>query len=230
MERSLVTNYTPTKFQKIEFFLGIINRMLIGFVTIYVTFLSLRSLKNGDVPWHALLCTIGFKLLMTEGILSYYKGNSTTYNWFRREKVILHITLQLLGSLFGITGMIFRMTIDKFHFTTLHGKLGLVAFVLCLISLLCGLSALYSTRMKKYLQPFFSKTIHGLLGILTYAVGIVCLIYGYDTNVFGLMSQLEGDSLKSTILILKLATIGSLIITIYGPLGTAIYKLWNYLR
>ncbi|XP_055913515.1 transmembrane reductase CYB561D2-like [Eupeodes corollae] len=197
--------------------------MLIGFVTIYITCLCLQRLKYGDVPWHALLCTIGFNFLMAEGILTYYKGNSVTHTWFRQEKVILHITLQLLGSILGIAGIIIRMNFDKVHFTTLHGKLGFAAFLLCLVNLILGLSAIFSAKLKNYIYPLFNKSIHGILGLLSYTTAIVSLIYGLNTYVFGRISpplEINHSSANNVVFILKIATVASLMMTIYGPFIT----------
>lgn len=49
---------TLTLTQKLEFVLTLVNRLLIGFVTVYLCWMSLR-LDSKDIPWHAVFCTLG---------------------------------------------------------------------------------------------------------------------------------------------------------------------------
>lgn len=47
-----------TKCQLFEFCLVSLNRLMIGFVTIYMCWMCLR-VEFQDIPFHAVLCTIG---------------------------------------------------------------------------------------------------------------------------------------------------------------------------
>lgn len=53
-----ITHNILTKCEIFEFILISINRLLIGFVTLYMCWMCLR-LKKEDIPFHAVLCTIG---------------------------------------------------------------------------------------------------------------------------------------------------------------------------
>lgn len=52
------TKKSITKCQIFEFVLISVNRLLIGFITIYMCWMCLR-LKYTDIPFHAVLCTLG---------------------------------------------------------------------------------------------------------------------------------------------------------------------------
>ena len=52
------TTKSITKCQIFEFVLISVNRLLIGFITIYMCWMCLR-LQYTDIPFHAVLCTLG---------------------------------------------------------------------------------------------------------------------------------------------------------------------------
>lgn len=54
----IVKNHTPSKCQILEFILVSLNRLLIGFVAIYMCWMCLR-LNYRDIPFHAVFCTLG---------------------------------------------------------------------------------------------------------------------------------------------------------------------------
>ncbi|XP_075149634.1 uncharacterized protein LOC142223667 [Haematobia irritans] len=216
----------PTKFQITEFFLVSINRLLIGFVTIYMCWMCLR-LEFPDIPFHAVFCTIGFVCLMSEGLMAHYRGNAWTKLCNRVEKTQTHWILQLLSSIIGLVGVGIKICIEDIHFHTTHGVVGLVASILLLLGLMSGLSALYANEMKNCLQPLFNKAFHNVWGLVTYTVVMFSMYTAYDTDIF-IEHSLDAATYDDFKWLIQMSIMTIWMLTIYGPLWCLIYtKLWN---
>ncbi|KAM7351968.1 uncharacterized protein ACRADG_004657 [Cochliomyia hominivorax] len=222
----VIKNQTPTKCQIIEFIFVSINRLLIGFVTIYMCWMCLR-LNYEEIPFHAVLCTLGFVCLMSEGLLSHYRGNAWTLLCFRTEKSCTHWILQLTGSMVGLFGIGIKMYIEEVHFHTVHGLVGLATSALLVLSLLSGLSALYANEMKLCIQPLFNKAFHNIWGLLTFTMAMLSMYTAYETEIF-LQHSLDAANYKDFKWLIQGCIIIIWLLTSYGPLWCLIYtKLWR---
>ncbi|XP_004534463.1 cytochrome b561 domain-containing protein 2 [Ceratitis capitata] len=208
--------------QKLEFVLTLINRMLIGFITIYLCWMSLR-LDRADIPWHAVLCTLGFLVLMSEGLMAYYRGNVWTQVCQRPEKARLHWLLQLSGSIIGIIGIMIKICLEEVHFHTRHGIIGLATMIILFISLLSGLSSLYATELKSRLQPRFNKTSHNIIGLITFTLSMASMYYSFETQLFNDFS-LDASTYLDFRLLLEITTIIIFVLTAYGPVWCLLYS------
>uniref|UniRef100_A0A1I8QCY6 ascorbate ferrireductase (transmembrane) n=1 Tax=Stomoxys calcitrans TaxID=35570 RepID=A0A1I8QCY6_STOCA len=210
--------------QRIEYLLNVINRICIGFVTIYMSWMCLRMGLAGTAL-HAWLVTIGFSFLMAEAIMCHYNHNVLTFNYRRTTKTTMHWMLQSLGGACGIAGVLIKCIQKGFLLQSTHGKLGFAAFILCCISMLSGLAALYSVRVKKFLSPLLNKTFHNVLGIATFAVALVAHFYGYNTGFFSRKSP----SNDFTIL-MKVLTLMTLCLSSWGPLKSLLHKMRSIIK
>lgn len=100
-----------------------LNHILVGFVSIYMTYGAFKT-GYSILTLHAILCALGYQLLMAEGILALAPGNVWSYFFTRRTKTILHWVLQALGAIFALTGMIVEYRNRNRHFRSIHAKLG----------------------------------------------------------------------------------------------------------
>lgn len=116
----------------LEIFLNTVNHCLIAITTFYLTWYCIKSGFSSQVSYHALLTTIGYQLLMSEGILVLYKQNSYTFNVDSRgQKTTMHWVLLALGSLLAVVGMAIEMIskqrAGRLHFHSTHSLWGELA-------------------------------------------------------------------------------------------------------
>ncbi|XP_067620243.1 uncharacterized protein [Eurosta solidaginis] len=208
--------------QKFEFVLTLINRFLIGFITVYLCWMSLR-LDLEDITWHALFCTLGFLCLMSEGLIAYYNGNIWTQVCPRPEKARLHWVLQIFGSVIGLAGVVIKIFLEDVHFQTRHGIVGLATTIILLISLLSGLISLYAAELKSRLQPRFNKTLHNIIGLTTFTLAMLSMYYSFDTDLFNVYS-IDTASFNDFRLLMKIIIIVIYVLSVYGPLWCLFYS------
>lgn len=112
---------------------------------------------------------------MTQSILAFYSENVWSKQHTRKTQKTLHWILQGLGSSAAIVGMIIefinRWQSNKNHFTSTHSILGLTAFILTLLGMFNGVSALWSVELRTYVKPVYLKMAHNLNGIAAFVLG-----------------------------------------------------------
>ncbi|XP_037928190.1 uncharacterized protein LOC119662608 [Teleopsis dalmanni] len=224
--RSEININVPTLAQRLEFSIAVLNRLLIGFVTFYMCWMCLR-LKVKEIPFHALFCTVGFVFLMAEGLMAHYRSNAWSQLCYRPEKTRLHWILQLIGSIVGIIGIGIKICLENKHFYTIHGVLGLVTLILCLVSLASGLSSLYANELKQRLQPIINKAVHNALGLCTFTLAMLSMYYSFETEIF-MDYSLDAANYMDFRLLMQIMICLILILSSYGPLWCFLYsKIWK---
>uniref|UniRef100_A0A1B0G2C4 ascorbate ferrireductase (transmembrane) n=1 Tax=Glossina morsitans morsitans TaxID=37546 RepID=A0A1B0G2C4_GLOMM len=220
MKSNCADSDTKQSLITIEYFLNIINQICIGFTTIYMNWLCL-STGLTKTSLHAWLVTLGFSFLMAEAIMCHYKSNILTFNFPRTTKTTIHWVLQVLGGGLGITGTLVKCIQKGFLIATVHGKLGFAAFILCCFSMISGLAALYSQKLKQFLSPLLNKTFHNLLGLVTFVLALTAQYYGYETGFFVRKTTEDFRILMKCIILM------TLILSSVGPLKSLYHKLMN---
>lgn len=127
---------------------------------------------------------------MAQAILAFYSQNLWSNQYSRQKQRTLHWILQVIGSTAAIVGMVIefigRSQKGKLHFKSNHSLLGLTAGILALISMLGGVSALYSIELKKYARPIYFKLGHNLVGITAFVLGRITFRFTWvDVNYLG---------------------------------------------
>lgn len=89
---------------KLEICLNTLNHAFIGICTFYNMWYFYNYGFDKAHTWHAFWCSIGFQLLMAEGILAFYSGNTFTLFASHSSKKWLHGALQATGGTFGLIG------------------------------------------------------------------------------------------------------------------------------
>ncbi|XP_059620461.1 uncharacterized protein LOC132264325 [Phlebotomus argentipes] len=156
-----------------------LNHILVGFVCIYITYGSFKT-GYSTLTLHTILCTLGYQLLMAEGILALAPGNVWSHFFTRRTKTILHWILQAIGALFALVGMIVEYRTRNRHFGSLHAKLGLASGVFLIITLVNGITNLYAKELSRFIRPVFQRFFHNLMALATFVLGMASLYYGYE--------------------------------------------------
>ena len=113
---------------KFEICLNTINHALIGCCVFYNMWYFFNYGFDKPHTWHVFWCSIGFQLLLTEGILAMYNGNSFTLFASRTNKKWLHGLLQATGGSFGLIGffleVVQRLQANKSLFHIWHAIIG----------------------------------------------------------------------------------------------------------
>ena len=117
----------------IESYFNTINHVLNGTVALYMTWFC-YNIGWSKMTTHIYLTTIGYQLLMAEGIMTLYSANSWTYFHSKATKRFLHWIVQALAAIAIVSGNVLIICIKKSgHFNTIHGVTG--KFLLLLLTI-----------------------------------------------------------------------------------------------
>lgn len=124
-----------SKAEKVETFVNTLNHSFIAITTFYLTWYCFHVGFTELITFHVWLTTIGYQLLMAEGILAMYKRNTLTLLAdSKRQKTIIHWILQASGGFLATAGIIVqiisRFRLGKPHFSLIHSIIGIeIVFV-----------------------------------------------------------------------------------------------------
>jgi cytochrome b-561 domain-containing protein 2 len=126
---SQVKQAKATYLDKFEVFLNTCNQGLIAITTFYLMWYCYQSGSMwSKISQHAWITTLGYQLLMAEGIMTYYKANSLTALSSRREKNHIHWILQAVGGAMALYGCAIyiaeRERLGRRHFRGNHALWG----------------------------------------------------------------------------------------------------------
>ena len=96
--------------------------------------------------------------------------------------------------------------------------------IICAVSMLSGLSALFSARVKRLIAPLLNKTFHNFLGLATFVVALVAQYYGYNTGFFKRKTDADFQVL------IKCLTLISLVLSCLGPIKALYHKTCNIIK
>ncbi|KAI8121482.1 hypothetical protein FF38_04116 [Lucilia cuprina] len=196
------------------FGMNLFNHIIIVVLTLAMAY-KCWLLEFKKTALHAHLCTMGFVLLMAEGMMVRYPGNLLLNQYMSSStKNLIHGLLQFVGGSLGIGGTLQKYWGKEIHFKSIHAKLGLAACILCTINFVSGLVSLFYPASLGSI-----RLMHGFLGLTTFITGMLCQFYGYETGFFNRNFSLKEKHLYKffTIVILALTTI--------GPLKLFLFKL-----
>lgn len=122
---------------KFEIFFNTINHALIGITTFYLVWYCQKYNFSDKLTLHAYLTTFGYQVLMAEGILSLYRGNTYTLFTPRAQKTRIHWIMQAVGGLLSLVGVIIevinREQAGRTHISTLHSIYGTLSHHFCIL-------------------------------------------------------------------------------------------------
>lgn len=183
----VIGNDSGTKMYIVNFLKGFANCIayaLIGSTLIVIFWFVFKDGQLNEFKQHILLCVLGYQLLMSQAILSMSSKNG----WLSGLKLLhrrrLHWILQIAGSSLAIAGSSIMIRHKSVNFNSTHGKLALSALVFTSVSLVNGLTSLYSTQLRSYIPVNIFKISHVCFGTLAFIFSSVCLCFGYNKQTF----------------------------------------------
>lgn len=161
-----------------------LNHLLIGYLTGLTLLYSAWSVSTIDL--HVTLCTLGYVLLMSEGIIWLAGDNVITGPVSRRARSHAHWVLQVLGLVCILVGVVVmyqaKTAKNRHHFTSVHAILGISSVVIMLVLAICGYPVLFAVKLRKLIKPVIIKFTHNFLGIACFVLGMAAQILGYQMN------------------------------------------------
>lgn len=171
------TNYpVATLKQKIATTLDFVNHLVIVVLTVLTLAFSAR-ITAWDL--HASLCTVGYVLLMAEGIIWLAGDNVVIRPISRRTKKHVHWVLQVLGLICIVAGVVVAYVHKRRHFKSNHAILGLTSLVIMIVLAVFGYPVIAAAKFRKIIKPVIVKFTHNFLGITCFVIGMASQILGY---------------------------------------------------
>ncbi|XP_037049821.1 uncharacterized protein LOC119084089 [Bradysia coprophila] len=156
-----------------------LTHVMVGFVSVYMCYVAYER-GYSNISMHVLLCALGYQLLMAEGILALAPFNVWTIFFTRRTKTIIHWSMQAFGGAFAIIGMAYEYWGRTSHFRSIHSKLGLASFAFLILTMLNGVTNLFSREMRSLVKPVYQRFFHNLMALVTFVLGMAALYYGFE--------------------------------------------------
>ncbi|XP_055643502.1 uncharacterized protein LOC129779816 [Toxorhynchites rutilus septentrionalis] len=201
-----------------EVLFNTLNHVLIGYVTIYLSYVSYMSGFGDMFTWHIFLCSVGYQFFMAESFLTLYSANSWTMSNSPDTKRLLHWVLQVIGCVAILIGTGLEIYIKeerkRSHFKSDHAITGLVSIVFIVLSMLNGVAALYATKIRHIIKPIYIKLCHYLTGIVAFVIGMVSLALEYSPRRMGSVEH-SNMLISFTTIVIALTLIG-VIKTMFG--------------
>ncbi|XP_060520198.1 uncharacterized protein LOC132698248 [Cylas formicarius] len=186
---------------------------IIGVLFLWVFFNNASNFTSLFL-WHVSLSTAAYIPLMAIAVIVFSDYNLWTINIPRTKRYVIH------GVLFGfsvavLTAGIFiethrkRQQSNSTHFKSSHAILGLVSWLLCVISLFTGLLAANTSALPGWIRPVFIKFVHNFFGCAGYVIGIASLWLKIDSNIY--FSFISENALSATYWLVVIITVWSLL-------------------
>lgn len=115
--------------EMLEICINTLNHAFIGITTFYATWYCINYGFDQRHTLHVLLTSLGYHLLLAEGIMSMYNGNTFTLFMRRSQKTNIHWVLQATGGTLGLIGffleVVQRAQAGKKLFHIWHARFGM---------------------------------------------------------------------------------------------------------
>ncbi|PZC77757.1 hypothetical protein B5X24_HaOG203001 [Helicoverpa armigera] len=146
--------------------------MLMG-ATVFAVFLFTLSFKLPlFVNLHVVLCTMGFHLFTTTGILMFSSLFGGSMHLTPDDRKVQHTILEIFGFLIGWAGILLMI---EYQELTVHALTGFIGAILAVLSSVIG-PTVYLTGPKKF--GLFKKNAHRVFVIPTFILLTVCFVLG----------------------------------------------------
>ncbi|XP_552919.4 uncharacterized protein LOC3291882 [Anopheles gambiae] len=170
-----------------------INHMLIGYVTFYLSYYSYTRGFGKLFTWHIFLCSVGYQFFMAQSLLTLYPANSWTNRYSTATKRHLHWALQAIGCVAILVGIVIEIYLKedagRNHFRSDHAITGLVSLIFIALSILNGIAAMYTVKIKHLIKPVYVKMCHYLTGIVAFVIGMTSLALEYSPRMLSVQHK-----------------------------------------
>ncbi|XP_030584360.1 transmembrane reductase CYB561D2 [Archocentrus centrarchus] len=147
--------------------------------TVFIALLS--RLGTSWFSWHPFFMTLAFSFFMTEAILLFSPEGSPIKSFSHSTKGGIHRLLQGLCvscAVLGFAAIFYnKHLIDKPHFTSWHGLLGLLTICVVVAQSLAAMPLSYPSLAKGWSLAKL-KRYHAASGLITYLLGSASLLLG----------------------------------------------------
>ncbi|XP_030026521.1 uncharacterized protein LOC115444754 [Manduca sexta] len=175
------------------------THIVIGAVSLSAFLFSNIFVGTSSMTQHIQLCVFGYVILMSQAILT-FSPHSWANSLMYPKKKIIHLVMQVVGSLMAIVGSIIRFASLTDHLQSAHGILGFIAFILTVVSLVGGVMNLI---FPKHLSTLLFRLVHICVGILTISVAFLSLCFGFNDLYRTLLGDINANlSISLTIMAL----------------------------
>ncbi|CAO1440387.1 unnamed protein product [Diamesa hyperborea] len=158
--------------------------VLIGLIVVsaYVTIRTFSTIGVVLFAWHPSLLTIGYLIVMAQGITAMADNNVFTHSMGYQKRVLTHWILQATALVFITIGQssifINKVRLGKSHYQSTHSVLGLITFLLTILTACGGVFTKYSFQLRKYIKPLYIKMAHSFIGIASYVMACTTISFG----------------------------------------------------
>lgn len=135
-------------------------------------------------------------------------NNVFTHLMDYRKRVITHWIMQAIALVFITIGQscifINKVRLGKPHYQSTHSILGLITFLLTIMTAFGGVFTKYSYQLRTYMKPLHIKMLHSFVGILTYIMASITISFGIYSRAWKkeddawVLSMLEAIIIIST--------------------------------
>ncbi|GJQ72830.1 hypothetical protein Trydic_g1479 [Trypoxylus dichotomus] len=168
----------------LEHITTVVHVLAIG-LTIFIIYLCFLDASFDLRTWHVFLYTVGWILLVSEGILYITKENILAKRATSRWRNHAHWVVIMLGVGLSIGGFVtIYYTKNGTHYTSTHGLTGLISGVLGCVACINGVPTLFSTTLRKRIPPNWNKLFHAFIGFAAVVIGTYSMITGYYLRWF----------------------------------------------
>ncbi|KAL3276708.1 hypothetical protein HHI36_012078 [Cryptolaemus montrouzieri] len=155
---------------------------------ILILFLALFGGEFVFFTWHPILMSVGWMLLLSEGVLVLNKDNSFLKNIIGTNRIFFHWTTTSVSLVFIVIGFViaFKNKSDKnkAHFKSWHALFGLLGAIFATLNGFFGVLTLYNRELKNLFSPKLNKFTHILVGTLACLFGGISSILSVYTKWF----------------------------------------------
>ncbi|XP_062551818.1 probable transmembrane reductase CYB561D1 [Armigeres subalbatus] len=177
-------NRTEFIVRYLEILFNTINHVLIGYVSIYLSYLCYMMSISSIMTWHIFLTAVGYHFFMAESFLTLYAANTWTMENSPETKRRLHWILQLIGCVAIIVGTAIEVwdkeRRNRSHFKSDHAITGLVSIIFIVLSMLNGVASIYAYKIRNIIKPIYVKMSHYICGIVAFVIGMTSLALEYS--------------------------------------------------
>ncbi|XP_076240903.1 transmembrane reductase CYB561D2 [Calliopsis andreniformis] len=160
------------------FVTDLVNHILIACLTLFLGYYSFVV----QVDVHVLFCSLGYVLLMSEGIVALADESISAKFLSRRGNTHVHWVLQVLGLICIVAGVGDMYRYKTVHYRSVHALLGISSVIIMIILTLCGYPVFIAGKLRKLIRPVIIKFGHNFLGICCFVLGMASQCYGYKYN------------------------------------------------
>ena len=149
-----------------------------------------------------------YLIVMSQAISVMADNNVFSHLMGYHKRAITHWIMQSIALVFITIGQscifINKVRLGKPHYQSTHSILGLITFLLTIMTAVGGIFTKYSYQLRNYMKPLHIKMVHSFVGVLTYTMAALTISFGIYSRAWKneddawVLSMLEAIIIIST--------------------------------